>query len=304
MVEMLVVLGIIVLLISLLLPMISSARKSAEVTKCLGQLRELMVGVQQYTYDNDGVMPDASFSNSAESGYSPRGLTAAGFGGYQAWDPIPKPSGGGQPSAADLAAGAYCMPSIGAVLVKYVGSNGKIWKCPSQASARAGGRIGEGKFGFRTEETAGAYNPQAAGALAGNKEPDEFRPGYRYMATKEYVGPRAAKTAAPGSFVGLVTVNVAGLPTSRFKTLGTKVVVFTDYTPSFHSVTEGDLFDPTSVPVTNARTAPPDYQANFAYLDGHAETRKFSNLQEYVAQFGQGWRETYWGQDYRPVQTQ
>src|SRR3954469_8605402 len=108
--EMLVALGIIVLMISLLLPAIVKARRASEMTKCLAQLRELGVATQAYMNDNEKTFADASFGNSADSPYSPRGMNDYGLPGYEANDPVPKKGMASPPAA--FGQGVYCMPSI------------------------------------------------------------------------------------------------------------------------------------------------------------------------------------------------
>jgi len=56
-VELLVVIGIIAILIATLLPVLSSARKQADRTKCLASLAQLGNGFRLYAIDNQGYWP-------------------------------------------------------------------------------------------------------------------------------------------------------------------------------------------------------------------------------------------------------
>jgi prepilin-type N-terminal cleavage/methylation domain-containing protein/prepilin-type processing-associated H-X9-DG protein len=58
-VELLVVIGIIALLISILLPALSKARKAATTTKCLSNLRQLVQAEIMYAGENNGFVPYA-----------------------------------------------------------------------------------------------------------------------------------------------------------------------------------------------------------------------------------------------------
>lgn len=67
-VELLVVIGIIALLISVLLPALNSARRSANTTKCLSNLRQLGTAQLMFAQDHKGYAIKAWFND------SPRGL--------------------------------------------------------------------------------------------------------------------------------------------------------------------------------------------------------------------------------------
>ncbi|MFT3785852.1 MAG: prepilin-type N-terminal cleavage/methylation domain-containing protein [Tepidisphaeraceae bacterium] len=78
-VELLVVIGIIALLISILLPALGRARRSAQATKCMSNLRQLGIAMQMYQVGHQGMFPSTLWY------YIPPGATAQ-LNGDEIWD--------------------------------------------------------------------------------------------------------------------------------------------------------------------------------------------------------------------------
>jgi prepilin-type N-terminal cleavage/methylation domain-containing protein len=68
-VELLVVIGIIALLISILLPALAKARKSANSVVCLSNLHELILAYNMYAVNNRGWVPDEGYYNGTPTNY-------------------------------------------------------------------------------------------------------------------------------------------------------------------------------------------------------------------------------------------
>jgi prepilin-type N-terminal cleavage/methylation domain-containing protein/prepilin-type processing-associated H-X9-DG protein len=91
-IEVLVVCALIAILVSILAPALAASRRSANSAACLSQMREIGMGLSDYTVDNDDFFPRSSHSALA-NGCIPWGYAMSpylGYGVYQgpgaAWD--------------------------------------------------------------------------------------------------------------------------------------------------------------------------------------------------------------------------
>jgi len=66
-IELLVVISIIAMLIGIMLPALSQARKSARKMQCMSNVRQLAIAVNSYTVDHDSMTPAANFENAPGS---------------------------------------------------------------------------------------------------------------------------------------------------------------------------------------------------------------------------------------------
>ena len=79
-VELLVVIGIIAVLISILLPSLASARRSANSVKCLSNLRQIGMGLQMYALQYNGKFPSSEIGSQTYSINTP-GVSGGVTGG-------------------------------------------------------------------------------------------------------------------------------------------------------------------------------------------------------------------------------
>jgi prepilin-type N-terminal cleavage/methylation domain-containing protein/prepilin-type processing-associated H-X9-DG protein len=276
-VELLVVIGILGLLMGLLFPAISKARRQAVLTTCLARMREIGSAIQTYANTQDGVLPYGTLSNSADSPYSPRGLAiwkhAPGYvpgEGITIVDHTPS-----FPHPDWLGA---CAAPVARTLLRLGGNDLRMWQCPAQPDGTGGNGVRTDEFVLRPSSPTDIDQ-----AFVGWDDADEWRPGYWYLATWEYAYFIRAHVdiAAHYRMKEFITRNIAGLPASRARPADgagpDHVVVCTDYSVLYHS--HGvDVYDLPTGAVGN-------YVANFAFLDGHAESRYFKDFDSYLAQF-------------------
>jgi len=277
-VELLVVIGIIAVLISILLPALSKVRESSSLTKCLSNIRQINTSLMLYLNDNKGRLPDAEYSNGSSSPLSPAYLNAAPGTLVNVTD------GGGRALSKGV------LPTIGESLERYGANTDDHWTCPSGGSSASGGRS-------EPYESVG-------NGLRGYTNSDYWRPNYFYMSTKGYAnwydfgstGPTGDPT---GWRAGDWAVrNIAGLNASSIRTItgqkSSQIVTFLEYKSYFHSGGSKDIYD-------TLRPERGTYRANYAYLDGHAETRTYANLDDYIANLHEPIRQSPGGTNWSTV---
>jgi prepilin-type N-terminal cleavage/methylation domain-containing protein/prepilin-type processing-associated H-X9-DG protein len=112
-IELLVVIGIIAILVSILMPMVATFREHANVTVCMGNLREIGAASAAYSTDHgNAVVPMDCRTMTA-------GATANGYSVDESWATI-------------LVAGHYIPYPIATALVPPVTAN--VFRCPSGSS--------------------------------------------------------------------------------------------------------------------------------------------------------------------------
>jgi prepilin-type N-terminal cleavage/methylation domain-containing protein/prepilin-type processing-associated H-X9-DG protein len=84
-VELLVVIGIIAILIAVLLPALSAARRQAAAVKCATQLREIGNTFQMYAMENRGWYPVGQIQTAAGKVYNIDGVDYPAAGSYAYW---------------------------------------------------------------------------------------------------------------------------------------------------------------------------------------------------------------------------
>jgi prepilin-type processing-associated H-X9-DG protein len=275
----LVVIGIVIILIALLMPALMKAREAANRAACMSNARQLNAALLAYVSDNNQTLPDASPTNSGDSRYSPRGLFDTGVTNTGPYQPIP-----GSGPFSPWGSSAYSLPSIGQLLQPYLGAQARIWRCPSAPA----NTTGSGSYIIR------------GNAFAGNTPDDEFRPNYYYMGTKSYYFFTIAAPPYANYYYmrDWLVRNIAGLRIGQCRTTAdessSQVVTFVDFRNTYHGDTQTEVYDlAIQTPPGHGR-----YYANFAFLDGHAEGRRFDDVSGYIAQFHHGIRQSWFGIDF------
>ena len=250
------VVGLIGVLIGLLLPSLSRARESARRVSCLSNVRQLTTATLMYAAENQQYLPEAASANTPlESPICPRAR--------------------GLPMWTAYAADRYVLPSIGALLDKFLKNEGRHWRCPSAPD--------------------GSFILEGPDPYAGHAAPNQFVPNYNYMAGKEIFGDAVlgGPIAATYMLREWASRNVSGLRMSRVaptpRVDASRIVLFHDRASVYHSRGNRNIY-----------TQPGDwhYYASYGYLDGHAEGRSYKNKQEYLREMHPAIPQKWFGADF------
>jgi prepilin-type N-terminal cleavage/methylation domain-containing protein/prepilin-type processing-associated H-X9-DG protein len=281
-VEMLVVLGIILVLMGILLPVVTAAKRQSRKTACAARLRVIGQALQMYLGENDDTLPPACSTNSLDSLESRMGTTSLKCGSVGVLRGLT-----GDPSIIKyFGPPGFRMPMapIAYYLRKGAPVNEKVWSCPAIRKGAAGQFRSYQYVDRDRSELDPNLLSDSSGPLAGTGGADgEWRPGYQYMGGAEYwwsitsgldLGNRATY-----HYDQFATRNIGGLRLEEIKPLGgqgsANVVTFADYSVMAHSKETDDMWQP------DLWKRMGNYSANFLYLDGHVDYHEFTSVAGY-----------------------
>ena len=255
-VELLVVIGILAILIALLLPSLNNAREAARRVNCLSNVRQLTAATLMYAAENQQYLPEAASANTPlESAICPRARA------MPPWRPY--------------AADRYVLPSIGALLDKYLKNDARMWACPSAPD--------------------GSYIREGSDPYAGHLAPNEFLPNYNYMAGKEVFNNAVLGGPIASTYMlrQWASRNVSGLRMSRVaptpRVDSSRIVLFHDRASVYHSRGNRNIY---------THPGNGEYYASYGYLDGHAQGQPYKNKQDYLGQMHPAIPQKWFGKNF------
>jgi prepilin-type N-terminal cleavage/methylation domain-containing protein len=282
--EMLVVLGIILVLMGILIPAVTSARRQARLTECQSRLREIGRAFQAYFQDYDDAMPIAGSTNSLDSPMSAVGLEDAAVFTHLPYGGAIPPSDVENAKKASLPGYPYPLPPVATRLEKYLPVRQATWACPTQRTGPRGG--------FRTNlyvqqpmmlspesnETGAALSVMGA----------EFRSGYQYMGGMEFLfslrsnATHHVEARKKYHYDEFIARNIAGLRLTELRSMRGEppgdVVVLFDINPMAHSKTAEEFWN------EDFHAFRGDYRMNLLFTDGRVEQRAFKSVEEFFKQ--------------------
>ncbi len=184
------------------------------------------------------------------------------------------PKGTGKAVGTDLGGGRQVWDSSAGALQKYLGQKSeKIWRDPGASSGSK-----------KVDDTwkIGGTNP-----FSGFAADDVFSPNYFYMETVEWIELGADPSWFPQRWA---TRNIANVKASGIAGSASQAVVFVDESTTHHSGNT-DIYDR-----NGAKVLPPKKDRDpFSYLDGHVETKVFSDLRGYLSSLSDAIPQTQFG---------